>query len=216
MSFIRRLLGDRRRQNAAADFISRASHGLARDNFEYIAVNAGTFWAILNESYSSRFGSEKAKLAACAYLVLSAYMEQGRLGPADVELAVLCASQGECSAEGLSRAHENRSMEMILFGSETGVTNLYEPRVLLNLTLQLEVLAFCADNDEMIFEGSIVDTVIEKKAVVARVLSSTEKAIREGKLPFVEPIRSFAAGVLASPRFASTMSEIGVSNLPGT
>ena len=199
-----------------ADFISRASYGLAHDNFEYIAVNAGTFWAVLNESYPSRFRGEKAKLAACAYLVLSAYLEQGRLGPRDVELAVLCARQGDCSAGGLSRAHESRSPAMRIFGREHGIPNLYEPRVLLNLTLQIEVLAFCADNDEMLPEEEIIDIVIDKKVAVARVLTDTDKAIREGRLPAVEPIRSIVAGVLASPRFASTMNEIGISDVQET
>jgi len=105
---------------------------------------------------------------------------------------------------------------MRLYGSEYSAPNLYEPRVLLNLTLQLEVLAFCADNVEMLPEAEIIDIVIDKKAVIAHVLTDTEKSIREGRLPAVEPIRSIVADVLASPRFASTMIEIGISDVPET
>ncbi|GEM_PF-4197240 len=209
-------VGSGAEQVLVADFIGRASHGLAHDNFEYIAVHAGTFWAVLNESYPSRFRNENARLAVCAYLTLQKYLEQERLKARDLELAVLLARNGECGSTFARRAHESRSLEMRLYGSEYSAPNLYEPRVLLNLTLQLEVLAFCADNVEMLPEAEIIDIVIDKKAVIAHVLTDTEKSIREGRLPAVEPIRSIVADVLASPRFASTMIEIGISDVPET
>jgi hypothetical protein len=215
MGFFRRLLGVGRTRQAAADFIDRASRGLARDNFEYIAVNTATIWAILCESYPSRLPTEKAKLAACAYLVLYAYLEQGRLGPADLELAMLCASQGECMAGAISKAHESRSMEMILFGSEMERPNLYEPRVLLNLTMQLEVQAFDADNTEMLPEDLIIDSVVDKKKVIAQVLTDTERAIHNGDFPLVGKVREWLADKLDSSQFETTMNQLGITVVHG-
>lgn len=215
MGFIRRVLGNKQEQDAVADFLSRASFGLAHDNFEYIAVHTGTFWVILNETYPTRFCNENARLAVCAYLVLQKYLEQDRLKGRDLELAVYFAREAVCGSTFVNRAHERQSVMTRLFGYD-GSSPLYEPPVLLNLTLQLEVLAFCADNVEMLPEAEIIETVIDKKAVIAHVLRETDKAIREGRLPVVEPIRKLVADALASPRFASTISEISISGVRET
>jgi hypothetical protein len=203
-------------QSDVAEFISQASFGLAHDNFEYFAVHAATFWAILTDSYSDRFGSEREKLAVCAYLVLQRYVEQGLVGAQDLRMAVYCASDGTCGTVFANRAHERQTAVMRLFGSDPSVPTMYEPRKLLNLTMQLEVLAFCADNSEMLPVGEVVDTVIDKKAAIARALSNTEEAIRENRLPVVEAIRRSVADVLASPRFASTISEMSRPETPRT
>ena len=140
---------------------------LAKDNFEYIALNMALIRHALEKRWKDSFSDEKMLYKTCGVLDTIRHITDGHFTVQDVLDAMLPAQVGKCCL-GLS--------SMQIEHSEIQAFHWAPSDLFLNYTLQIEAMIFNAFEQHIentgMSEYEIVDVIVSVKERVARLLAT--------------------------------------------
>lgn len=191
------------RASLPAGLRSAAEDGSVGSNFELIALDMALERHVLQSDHADRFPSQDSLLVTCGVLVTLMHIQNGDFTVEDVKDGLLFAKGGECVV-GLTSVRVRDTEQWFLDRDPA--------ELLLDYTLQIEAMSFCAierfADPSGLSDEDIILAVLDQKHRIARVLRTPGPVL--DRSPLMAGVRGLVGGFLDSESFAEMREEIGL------